>query len=53
VTPDEDAVMRTAKEIIIKFIEAGKVSPTTFDKIFKDVTRSVSEALAEVVRGKA
>lgn len=42
-TPDEDAVLRTTKEIIIKFIEAGKVSPTSFEKSFKDVF--------EVVRG--
>ena len=36
-TPEDDAVLRTAKEIVIKFIEAGKVSPTTFEKSFKDV----------------
>jgi hypothetical protein len=42
-TPEEDAVLRTTKEIIIKFIEAGKVSPTSFEKTFKDVN--------EVIRG--
>lgn len=42
-TPEEDAVLRTTKEIIIKFIEAGKVSPTSFEKIFKEVN--------EVIRG--
>jgi hypothetical protein len=46
-TPEEDAVLRTTKEIIIKFIEAGKVSPATFEKTFKDV----NDAIRACVKG--
>jgi len=40
-TPEEDAVLRTTKEVIIKFIEAGKVSPTSFEKVFRDIFQAV------------
>jgi len=43
----DDQVLRTAKEIIVKFIETGRVSPTGFDETFKSVYRSISEAVNE------
>ncbi|MFH0810400.1 MAG: hypothetical protein V2A77_08045 [Pseudomonadota bacterium] len=46
-TPEEDAVLRATKEIMIKFIEAGKVSPATFEKTFKEV----NEVIRTSVRG--
>jgi hypothetical protein len=34
---DDDKILRLTKEIIIKFIEIGRVSPSNFDAHFKSV----------------
>jgi hypothetical protein len=34
---DDEKILRLAKEIIIKFIELGRVSPTNFEAHFKSV----------------
>ncbi|MCF8068598.1 MAG: hypothetical protein K9L30_08450 [Desulfobacterales bacterium] len=44
----DDQVLRTAKEIVVKFIETGRVSPTGFDETFKSIYRSISEAVNEI-----
>lgn len=44
-TPEDDAVLRTTKEIVIKFIEAGKVSPTSFEKAFREVYEVVQRSV--------
>lgn len=43
----EEQVLRAAKEIVVKFIETGRISPTTFDKSFKSIYKTVSEAVKE------
>jgi hypothetical protein len=50
-TPAEDAVLKTTKEIIIKFIEAGKVSPTSFGKAFREVNEVVRSCVREEPTG--
>ena len=41
----DDAVFKVAKEIVVKFIEVGKISPAsfeeTFERVFKAVERTV------------
>ena len=37
----EEAVFKAAKEIVVKFIEVGKVSPGGFDDVFPQVYRSI------------
>ena len=41
----DEAVFKVAKEIVVKFIEVGKISPAsfeeTFDRVFKAVERTV------------
>jgi hypothetical protein len=44
----DDQILRTAKEIIVKFIEVGRVSPTNFDGSFKEIYRSVYEAANQI-----
>jgi hypothetical protein len=34
-----------SKEIVAKFIEVGRVSPASFDEVFKSVYKSVREAI--------
>jgi hypothetical protein len=41
----DEQVLKIAKEIVAKFIEVGRVSPTTFDDVFKSVYKSVKEAV--------
>jgi len=43
----DEHVLKIAKEIVAKFIEVGRVSPTTFDEVFKSVYKSVKEAILE------
>lgn len=41
----EDGILKAAKEIIIKFIEVGRLSPTAFGDTFKSVYTSIKEAV--------
>ncbi len=42
----QKAAMQVAKEVVIKFIEVGRISPNNFgqhfDVIYKDVVRTIS-----------
>ncbi len=37
VTPREEMIVKVAKEIMVKFIEVGRVSPASFGDTFKMV----------------
>jgi len=41
----DEQVLKVTKEMVAKFIEVGRVSPTSFDEAFKSVYRSVKEAI--------
>lgn len=43
----DEQVLKVTKEIVTKFIEVGRVSPASFDEIFKTVYRSVKEAVLD------
>jgi len=45
--PLDEQVLKVTKEIVAKFIEVGRVSPTSFDEIFKNVYKSIKEAILE------
>lgn len=38
----DEQILRAAKEIVVKFIETGRISPTTFPETFKSVYTAVS-----------
>ncbi len=38
-----EVLLEVTKEIVVKFIEMGKVTPATFDETFKSVYRTVKE----------
>ena len=42
----DEQILRTAKEIIVKFIETGRVSPTAFPETFKTVYNAVHETVS-------
>ncbi len=41
----EEQVLRASKEIVVKFIEVGRVSPTGFPELFNSVYRTVDQAV--------
>jgi hypothetical protein len=41
----DEQVLRTVKEIIVKFIEAGRISPAAFHDTFKQVYQTVAETV--------
>jgi len=40
---NEEVILKVVKEIVVKFIEMGKVTPVTFDETFRSVYRTVDE----------
>lgn len=46
VTRDEEKILKITKEIVVKFIEIGRVSPTQFDGVFQNVFRSVKSSVS-------
>jgi hypothetical protein len=41
-----DTVLKIAKEISVKFIEVGRLTPATFDASFKSIYRTIEETVA-------
>jgi hypothetical protein len=41
----EEQVLRASKEIAVKFIEVGRLSPTGFADTFKTIYRSIDETV--------
>jgi hypothetical protein len=44
----DEQILKTAKEIVVKFIETGRLSPSGFGETFKSVYRTVEKT----VKGK-
>jgi hypothetical protein len=45
-TRDEEKIMKIAKEVVVKFIEIGRVSPTQFDGVFQSVFRTIKTTVS-------
>jgi hypothetical protein len=43
--PEEEAVLKVTKEIVIKYIEIGRLPLTQFDEAFKTVYSTVRETV--------
>jgi len=43
--PENELVMKVTKEIVVKFIEMGQLSVSSFEKVFKEIHGIVGEAL--------
>ena len=41
----DEQILRASKEIIVKFIEVGRVSPTAFPEAFKTIYAAVDETV--------
>ena len=41
----DEQILRTTKEIVVKFIEMGRLSPSGFHESFRDIHATVSETV--------
>ncbi len=48
-TSMDEQVLRAAKEIVVKFIEVGRVSPTSFDESFQQIHSAIDTAVKKGV----
>ncbi|MBR9985447.1 MAG: hypothetical protein KFF68_06010 [Desulfosarcina sp.] len=44
-TSQDEQILRATKEIVVKFIETGRISPTGFPEVFKTIYRAVDETV--------
>ena len=43
----DEQILRATKEILVKFIEVGRVYPATFNDAFTNVHRTITRAVKE------
>ena len=43
----DEQILRATKEIVVKFIETGRISPTGFPEAFKAIYRAVDETVKQ------
>ncbi|MDL1959357.1 MAG: hypothetical protein LWX01_09350 [Deltaproteobacteria bacterium] len=41
---EEELILKVTKEIVVKFIEMGRVTPTSFEEVFELVYRTIVSA---------
>ena len=41
----DEQILRTTKEIVVKFIEMGRLSPSNIHESFKDIYATVAQAV--------
>jgi len=41
----EDAILKVSKEIVVKFIEVGRLAPGNFDEMFRAIYQSVRDTV--------
>jgi hypothetical protein len=44
---EEELVLKVTKEIVVKFIEMGRLSINSFDDVFKQIHKTVGDSLRE------
>lgn len=44
-TPREELILKAAKEIVVKFIEVGRISPASFPETFNLVIDTLRQSL--------
>ena len=41
----DEQILRAAKEVVVKYIDAGRVSPAGFNDTFKNIYRTIEETV--------
>jgi hypothetical protein len=42
---NEEVILKVSKEVAIKFIEMGRITPSTFDETFRNIHATVKETV--------
>jgi hypothetical protein len=42
---DDEKILKVAKEVLVKFIEMGTVSPTNFDEKFRSIYWTIKDTM--------
>lgn len=45
----DEQILKTSKEIVVKFIEAGRVSPSGFPEIFQTIYQAVEQTVKNTI----
>lgn len=48
----DEQILRASKEIVVKFIETGRVSPTAFPELFKTIYHTIEETVKGAGQGE-
>jgi hypothetical protein len=46
----DEQILRATKEIVVKFIEAGRISPSGFHETFKDIYHTVEKTTKQSIK---
>jgi len=46
----DELILKTAKEIIVKFIEVGNISPTSFHDHFRNIYTTIENSVRESIQ---
>ncbi len=46
----DEQILRASKEIVVKFIEGGRISPTGFSETFRNIYQTVDETVKKVAQ---
>ena len=44
-TISDDTILKITKEIAVKFIEVGRLTPSTFKETFRDIHRTIEDTV--------
>lgn len=44
-TISDESILKITKEIAVKFIEVGRLTPSTFNETFKDIHRTIEDTV--------
>ena len=49
----DEQILRTAKEVVVKFIEAGRISPAGFAETFRTVYTTIDQTVRQTASTEA
>lgn len=48
----DEQILRATKEIIVKFIEMGRISPTSFSESFTEIYQTIDKTVKDSAKSK-
>jgi predicted transcriptional regulator len=44
----DEQILKASEEIVVKFIETGRVSPASFPEVFKNIYKAIEETVKDL-----